>query len=643
MNLSALSRFFSGIATFFITKETIVVVTKDRSYIGFTKFPENGKPLKIVLSADNHLYDNVKEDLKELMIYGVLSHEILHQIYTPFDYEKKVSENFSEIDKKVFFTIANVVEDTAIENASPNIFEGTMLIALNKVIEHSYNEATGIDFNVPDGDLRYAYNQVINAFVIIGDRGPLKGEFKTKEAKECFEKCLPLFNEAVVEPNGKKRVDIVLKMYELIRPLVQENTNVDNNEDHNLGKGEGKDLPNSENLASGNSGSGSGNGNEQKEKGEQGKSGSGSEKDDKNAADGNKGGKKEQDNAGGNGSGGNGSGGSPKGDDDGGNNDADNKKSEEALNDALSDLKDQVSKAAEQIKEEEEAEKEKERKQRDDVPASTSNFHHLSPNKCGDSNIAEYDSIVSANKPGINQLSKNLQMIFKGDIGGKAISSHGSKICVKRVATPKLNTRILQNHVAPKNLSDLCINILVDESGSMMTGRKYEHAKVCCISLYEALASLNVPICISGFSTSSVCRGAAEERHYITWNSPKSDKYRLVNIFHRNSNYDYFHIKESASRLKNHPAEHKLMFVLSDGLPCSYYADLMPAETAEKSVKKVVDDARKNGIDVIGVAIMPDNEAAYAQMYGRDFIVVEDPSDLFTKVAKAVKDVVKRW
>ena len=62
--------------------------------------------------------------------------------------------------------------------------------------------------------------QFINACVQYGDGGLLKGKFASKEAEEAFRKALPIIDQAIMEPSGKKRIDLGMEVYRIVESFV---------------------------------------------------------------------------------------------------------------------------------------------------------------------------------------------------------------------------------------------------------------------------------------------------------------------------------------------------------------------------------------------------------------------------------------
>jgi hypothetical protein len=157
---------------------------------------------------------------------GVFVHEMMHQVFTNF----KVSENMLQsiknpYERQIAATTFNILEDPAIEYMAPTVIGGMWLKALRFTIAHVYKSSLNIN------ESNCAYSQFCNALIQFGDMGLVKGTFTFPEARKCFMKVAPIFDKGVKEPNGAKRIEIGMKIFEMSRPLwtevVEENEKLD--------------------------------------------------------------------------------------------------------------------------------------------------------------------------------------------------------------------------------------------------------------------------------------------------------------------------------------------------------------------------------------------------------------------------------
>lgn len=247
-----------------------------------------------------------------------------------------------------------------------------------------------------------------------------------------------------------------------------------------------------------------------------------------------------------------------------------------------------------------------------------------------------YARIVSKLKPGIDSLTSQLKRIFQDDVEEKDYRYSG-KINVKRLNSGRKTARVFDRRRLPAEKSDVVVELLVDESGSM-SGSRAEHAKQTAIALAEVMYNLKIPVYIIGF-TADTSGYDAVHNHYITWKNTKADRLKLLNITARCNNFDGYSVRYGGEILKKKNAKHKLMIVISDGCPACYAyrgADGIP------DTKDAIRDVRKDA-SVLGVAIGNNDTEELHYMYGKDFIHVRKMDDLFAGISKKISDIIKSW
>ena len=150
---------------------------------------------------------------KELVLYGVAIHEVLHILRTDFSYAARAMNKFPKPELKARHTFANIVEDAAIEFLRSSRLSDFMNKALTAAIGFFYKEGPSL------GEQNSAWAELITALIQFGDVGILKGSFKYPEAEKCFLKCLKKYQTAIVEPDFAKRFALSQEMFEDCRPL----------------------------------------------------------------------------------------------------------------------------------------------------------------------------------------------------------------------------------------------------------------------------------------------------------------------------------------------------------------------------------------------------------------------------------------
>ena len=205
-------RSFASIANAFVDDKSIKVhgINPESNDLGYT-FPDEKQPQKIahiyVCRYNTHYMSDLDEGKQSLFRMGIFVHETLHQVYTDFDNTlliiNKIKNKSSESKAKLFKLIANIVEDSRIESFAHNVFGGMTLTSLRFSIREIFNKSPKIDEIIPPSTTSPTpLNQVINALVMIGDVGYIKGKFLSPKAEEVFYRVLPIFEEGASQKTG---------------------------------------------------------------------------------------------------------------------------------------------------------------------------------------------------------------------------------------------------------------------------------------------------------------------------------------------------------------------------------------------------------------------------------------------------------
>lgn len=652
MNIRATERHFSFLASCVTGYDVRVKITDDPSYVGYTMMPNNHKA-DIVLSYTTSLWTGLTEPVIIMMMLGVLAHECMHLRYTNFNAcNCRAIVLARKAEKDAFLEINNIVEDVACEFAASRTVGGKMLKALNSVIKYTWEKAPNIEDNIPAEDAEtYAYSQVVRALIQVGDRGEVKGRFLTNTARDAFYEVLPLFNAAAVETDGEERVEYSTKIFKILLPLIrkeaeeaQQSMQNSNKPSMPSGMGDGNEIPDGDSQTSQSTSQSSPQAKQQmRKKLEEAASEMASQK---TAADGSQ---------------------SPSdGTQCGQEEDADDKNAMhqelserpyeascreeddisgcdecmEFTDEDCDELLNDINLVETQISIQESIETSLITKAQDDLMSDSQDVLN---EKARNPDEERYNRIVSIYQPQISSLIAELRKIFTGDRSRVKNSNHGPRINTKRLIDGRLHSNILLSRTMPKDLDDMAVYLLIDKSGSMSRlSRKGKRNDQCAaetaICLYEALRALRIPVYITGFTT----RGSkALHMHYVTWNSPASDRYTLANFAADDANYDFYSIAEATRILKKHPAKHKILFVLSDGAPCNPQRGMHRMTGVEATAAAVV-NARKV-TDVLGVALNCFDEGVYSTMYGKDYITVSTANDMFLPIAETLKKIVKSW
>ena len=140
-----------------------------------------------------------------------------------------------------------------------------------------------------------------------------------------------------------------------------------------------------------------------------------------------------------------------------------------------------------------------------------------------------------------------------------------------------------------------------------------------------------------GFHTTS---SAVEQLHFIRWANTLQERETLPYIEGNGSNFDSYSIRYATELLKQRREKHKLMNIISDGLPSAYFS----GSEGIRQNTLAIEDARKEMIQVFGTAIGKQNNKDFTKMYGKDFYMnVQDFELLAGQTAEMIKKIVQDW
>ena len=201
-----------------ILGRNIVIETAAEGHVAYT-FEGDKDTITIGISRFNEFYKGATAEEGKALRLGLLCHEVMHQIMTPFADIKRREDQMDKSTAGTFHFIHNVMEDPAIEHFCPQFIGGKMKTSLKYTIAWGYDQSQPIDKSPS------AWAQYCNALIQYGDMGPIKGKFTFPEAKEMFQKTVKLFSQGMREPSGKERVKIAARLTEITRPLWEKDEN----------------------------------------------------------------------------------------------------------------------------------------------------------------------------------------------------------------------------------------------------------------------------------------------------------------------------------------------------------------------------------------------------------------------------------
>ena len=627
----------------------MVVALWEIGELGYTS-----KGSVIHVAREHDYYRRFTREEAAVFRFGVNVHEALHQVFTDFDTFNATAETIANpFEQEMFARIFNLIEDPAIENFAGQVVGGFALDALHFTIEKIYEEAQPVSGPQNHGQ---ALEEYLEALIQFGDRGIVKGGFSSDTAREYFNRTAPIIYRAINEPDGAERVRLSLQVYQEAKALWagQSSGKIKKRfeevagryaKNRTVGSGKGKTPQKAEDAR---------NGRRKKEMEAQ------SLKEDEAlmrdaglmpGGEEENGGKRvirknggqnrdfsadkvflEQNPD------------SPGGADADDTNDTDDtddgpvfaydphiaEKFAEAMERYLltggaGDKPDDGTEKPESYSavvwsQHRQFSGIKEKNiipSADDIPD-------------GGADILNAAAWITA--PLVTQLKK----IFMDDRGGKMYTQRG-RISMKRAASGRTTTRMFERRILPGDKADMCLMLLLDLSGSMR-GAKELQAKLAATVLCEAFAVLKIPVYCMGFQ--HIHGFDAYQTHFVRWKNTTEERMSILSARPDGNNLDSYSIRYATEVLRKRTEKHKLMCVISDGLPSHYF-------TGEDGIREntaAIQGARASGAEVFGIAVDAGNTGTFTQMYGADhFISILRPNDLADRAADLIKTVVKDW
>lgn len=238
---------------------------------------------------------------------------------------------------------------------------------------------------------------------------------------------------------------------------------------------------------------------------------------------------------------------------------------------------------------------------------------------------------------------KDLAEIFKNKAGFTRTNQRNGMLDVNNLWRMGLGEKdLFTKKGAPIN-SDYVASILIDNSGSMSSycdgdAEKVEEARNACVVVEEGLKGI-MPVKITRFDSNG---DTIRHEEVKGWHQEGKTNYAAkMSLRTGCGNCDGFSIAVAAKELEKRPETHKILFVLSDGLPSDYPSNF----DATNHVKQKVKEARDAGLTVIAVRFGDDNLLrdtgdAYQRMYEKDYISCH-PDEIRGNLVKVLKKITR--
>lgn len=226
----------------------------------------------------------------------------------------------------------------------------------------------------------------------------------------------------------------------------------------------------------------------------------------------------------------------------------------------------------------------------------------------------EYDNI----SPPLLAISKILQKRVSQKLkdrrrGGKQTGLYFGRKLDARTLIRK-DGRYFYKNKLPQKDPELCVAVLLDESGSMYRNNRYTYTRATGLILYDFCTALGIPVAVYGHDEDGLV-ATINMYSYAEFESiDKKDRYRIMDVQARANNRDGAALRYMYEMLAKRPEPKKLLFIISDGAPnASGYVGIK----AERDIKDAVSKAKSNNIVTIAAAIGEDKEDIM-EIYGKD-------------------------
>lgn len=255
----------------------------------------------------------------------------------------------------------------------------------------------------------------------------------------------------------------------------------------------------------------------------------------------------------------------------------------------------------------------------------------------GDSSDAKraYETIKKKVLPISNKLEKVILRTIKEEnlTGERRGRYYGKLLDTSRLY--RTDVKVFKDRKQPKKEIDTAFYLLVDISGSMC-GNKISTARLVSVLFAETCEKLNIPLEITGHTTTPGGRGIGLY-NFISYNSlNKNDKYSLAYMEDKYANRDGAAIIYGCERLLKRPEKKKVFCIISDGQPADYGYS---GETAKSDMKHISNKYKKEGIVFCAAAIDSDKEFIKA-IFGKNFLNISHLESLPQTFGKILQNAV---
>lgn len=216
----------------------------------------------------------------------------------------------------------------------------------------------------------------------------------------------------------------------------------------------------------------------------------------------------------------------------------------------------------------------------------------------------------------------------------------GRRIDMQNIANPQ-GAIYRKDH--PGKKLDLAVAVLIDMSESMMYGR-LEQSKLAALCLYLFCQKAGIPILVYGHHTDGYShRNLEDETVYLhccaEFEPEKNDCYRIAALQPHGANRDGVALRFVGEKLSRRKERHKLLVLISDGMPNS---NQYRGERAKQDLMEVKKKLIGNGIAFVAAAIGADKKQIQ-EIYQKAFLDISDMEKIPDALMKQVAGYVRRF
>jgi hypothetical protein len=255
-----------------------------------------------------------------------------------------------------------------------------------------------------------------------------------------------------------------------------------------------------------------------------------------------------------------------------------------------------------------------------------------------DDRTSKYLRLADKGEALANQIRTQLQIICRDrwEYGKKRGKLHNGALYRVGMKDAKgLNERLFKEKIHNQSL-DVCVQVLVDASGSM-SGSTFDNASAAALILNKVLATtLHIPLEILAFTETG------EEKHTMfimkefdkrTTTKSLATAFSSLNS-HLTDNVDGESLMYGYNRIRSRKEKRKLMVVLSDGTPCGGHRK----GNIDQYTEDVIKNIEQTPVSIVGVGVMYDA----VKHYYRKWAYIEDAHEIESALLSLISNHIIR-